>query len=290
MNIHASFNDRVQPSIQLVLATISQLNYYVCYMLDEQPEHSFQLYSKRSILGATFLGGPLAAGILMHINFKNAGEQELANRSLLIGIVTSFLLILLLLILPENVLDAMPNSVFPLVYTGIVYLLLDRYQGDMLKAHESQFKPFYSWIKAALIALLSAVLFLGGAVAAAMLPSANVTDIAYDKGIVQFSENESEALRVFDMMDTESGSDIIQFIQRKGIPLWMANIEILNDLDQLDDLDSELIDQNKLLREYCQLRVKSYHALSESLKDSTPENFARFEALSEQIEVILGKL
>jgi len=188
------------------------------------------------------------------------------------------------------VLDAMPNSVFPLVYTGIIYLLLERFQGEMLKTHESQYKPFYSWMKGALIALLSAVLFLGGAVAAAILPSTNVTDIAYDKGITQFSENETEALRVFDMMDTESASDIIQFIQRKGIPLWMANIEILNDLDQLEDLDDELIDQNKLLREYCQLRVKSYHTLSESLKDSTPENFARFEALSQEIEIILGKL
>jgi hypothetical protein len=258
--------------------------------LDEPVNEQYSLFTNRAISGATYLGGPLAAGILMYINFKNLGNKEAANKSLALGISVSLVLVFIVIMISNQVLESVPRAVFPLFYTALVYWLVEKYLGKELEEHTAQNRPFYSWMRAALISLLSAIVFLGSVFGAALIPETDVESMAYDRGIEQFSKNETEALKLFDMMNSSSDQEIIGFIRQIGIPLWMENLQLIRDLDKLEGLDEEFQTQNDKLLLYCQLRVRSYNLIIKSLNGLSNDHFEEFEEVNGQIDDLLKTL
>lgn len=258
--------------------------------LDEPANENYSLFTQRAITGATYLGGPLAAGVLMYINFKNLGNKDAANKSLALGIGVSIALIFLVLVISDSIIERIPRVVFPLFYTAVVFWLVNTYQGKQLEEHKTQNRPFYSWIRAGLVSILSAILFLGSLFGAALIPATDVESMAYDRGIEQFAKNETEALKLFDMMDTRSDQEIAGFIRQKGIPLWMENYDLITSLDKLEGLDESLRTQNQKLQLYCQLRVKSYNLILKSLEGLSNDHFEEFETVNAQIEELLKTL
>lgn len=123
-------------------------------------EENLKLYSKKAITIATFFGGPLVAGILIRRNYLNLGEERKAINSLLIGIFSTVLLIVGILMIPENIIDYIPNILFPAIYTGIVNLIVKKNQGDNLKSHLENNGEFYSGWKAAGISIFSAIIIV----------------------------------------------------------------------------------------------------------------------------------
>lgn len=104
-------------------------------MRDTMESHSDKIFSKRAILGATFLGGPLVAGFLISKNFIVFGDEDAARKSLFLGIISTLLLFLIFLILPENIIDKIPQPVIPIIYTVIIGFLIDELQGDKIEEY-----------------------------------------------------------------------------------------------------------------------------------------------------------
>lgn len=125
------------------------------------------LYSPLAIGGATFLGGPLAAGYLISENFRALKKTRAAGISLVAGIITTIVIFGALFMLPENMVDSIPNQVIPVIYMGIIWSILSRTQGAILKLHKENGNKFYSGWRVAAIGLIA--LLINGMVIGAYL-------------------------------------------------------------------------------------------------------------------------
>lgn len=134
-------------------------------------EESKKFYSQRAITIATFFGGPLAAGYLVKKNFVTLGQPNKAKRSLIIGILSTLLILAGVFSLPDNIMDKVPNTLIPAIYTVIIYFIVERIQGDELKQHKESGGEFQNGWKAAgvgavcmvvLFAFIFSVAFIAG--------------------------------------------------------------------------------------------------------------------------------
>ena len=123
----------------------------------EEYDEQFKLYSLWSIVAATFLGGPLAAGILIRKNSLNLGYRDQEGLiCLIVGIIATLLIIILPL---EKV--SIPVLI-PLVYAGITYLIVKKMHGQILETHKEEGNQFYSHGKVVGIALICGVITIAG--------------------------------------------------------------------------------------------------------------------------------
>lgn len=98
--------------------------------MDTQPK---KVFGTGAISLATFLGGPLAGGFVMAKNFRLFGQPRAALNAVFLGIITTILLFLALLYLPEGIFDKIPNAIIPAIYTGVIGILADRMQGPAIR-------------------------------------------------------------------------------------------------------------------------------------------------------------
>jgi len=233
-------------------------------------ENQTKLYSQKAIAIATFFGGPLAAGILIRRNFINMEKERLGLNALFIGILSTFLLFVGILQLPESVIDAIPNFLIPTIYTLIIFLIIRHVQGEQLKQHKEEGLPFYSAWRATSVGLICTVLILGAFIAYDQYELSKWDYKTFDKEIDKFTENEAEALRLFDMIDINSKEEITAFIENRGIPKWKENLAIVERIDMLENLPAELQGQNRLLKDYCHLRIELYEVISKAIIFESP--------------------
>ncbi|MCZ6674187.1 MAG: hypothetical protein O7C75_14755 [Verrucomicrobia bacterium] len=95
---------------------------------------SYSLFSIRAIGVATFLGGPLAGGVLIGLNFDKLGNKKARNYAYVLGTLSTVLIFWGILSLPSSIIDRVPNLLIPAIYTFIVVNLAKKFQ---LKAIES---------------------------------------------------------------------------------------------------------------------------------------------------------
>jgi hypothetical protein len=95
-------------------------------------DNSQQIYTKKSILLATFIGGPLVAGFLIYKNFKAFGKESAAQKSLIVSIVFTIVLFWGIFLIPSSIIDKFPNSLIPFIYTGIIALIINKYQDVLI--------------------------------------------------------------------------------------------------------------------------------------------------------------
>ncbi|MEL7004222.1 MAG: hypothetical protein AAFN93_15995, partial [Bacteroidota bacterium] len=159
-------------------------------MLDKISERSAKLYSQRSIWVATYLGGPLAAGILIRRNFVNLGKEQKGKIALFIGVIATLLLFVGIFSIPEHIIDKVPNFLIPAIYTMIVHLIVQQTQGQDLKQHELNKGEFYSGWKAAGIGIFGLVIILASVFGYSLFAPQDFDTVRYDEGIVHFNRNE----------------------------------------------------------------------------------------------------
>lgn len=256
----------------------------------ENPTENIKLYSQIAIGGATFLGGPLAAGYMIGENFKSLNKQEEGKYSLIIGIVSTILLFIGIFMIPENLIDKIPRQLIPLIYTGIILGILEWKQGDILKLHKKNGNPFFSGWRAAGIGLISLVIILIGVLATVFLTSEDDIYDLYDKEITVFSKNEEETLRFYDHLNTKTNQSLLQELESKIIPKWQENIEIINRSNKLNNLPPELIEQNRLLLEYAELRLEAFQLFKKSIEEDTDDYSVQLDKLHEKIEEQIMKI
>lgn len=111
-------------------------------IIDDLAQSQGKVYKERFITVATFFGGPLAAGYLMAENFKVFNESQKVAPTYIISILATIVMFAISFMIPDDV--NFPNQIIPLTYTGIVYLLIRRFQAQNLENHIKNGGELYS--------------------------------------------------------------------------------------------------------------------------------------------------
>ena len=123
--------------------------------IENQDTKDLKLYSQRSVALGTFLGSPLAAGYLIRENYRALGKNEEGHKALLISIVLTLLLLgVPFFLIPEDIVDKIPNQLIPIISVAITYAVVEKIQGEVLNRHKENGYEFHSGWRAAGISLL----------------------------------------------------------------------------------------------------------------------------------------
>jgi len=129
-------------------------------MTDNQ-DIKLRYYSQRAITIATYFGGPLAAGYLVRQNFINLGKKDYGKYALIIGIISTMLIIASVMAIPEHITDMIPRALIPAVYTLIIYFVIEKLIGKELNEHKKNNGEFYSaWKATGIGAICLVILFV----------------------------------------------------------------------------------------------------------------------------------
>ena len=161
-----------------------------------------------------------------------------------------------------------------MIYTGIIFLIVNKTQGKELKLHKENNGEFYSAWKAAKIGAISMIAILFTIASVAFISgdlSKTEPDFdaeSYDKGLSTFFENETSSLKVMQLFETES-TNYLENEVNKSIVLWKENKTIIENISRIENLPNELLDQNEKLLKYCDLRIEHFELISKALNEDT---------------------
>jgi hypothetical protein len=128
-----------------------------------------KLYTINQGSCATFLGGPLGGAILLALNYKQLNAPQSARQAAVIGVLATFALVPLVLVLPERT----PNAVLPVAYTILFRIIAERLQGAELKSRMEAGAESQSWWRTlgiTVVALLcTAIVLFGGLLGVTLL-------------------------------------------------------------------------------------------------------------------------
>lgn len=250
-----------------------------------------KFYSQTAIGIATYFGGPLAAGILVRRNSLNLEREKEGLTALIVGIVSTVLLFGVLYLIPEPVLDKIPNALIPAIYTGIIYLIVRKIHGKILDEHKKEgTHGFYSNWRAAGIGLVCAFVLLGGLFAYGYYGLMDWDTKTYDSELAKFHRNESEALKLRDLLNQGSQDNAIHFIAQTGIPKWKENVEIVNKMSCIENLPEAYQRQNELLLEYSKLRLETYELMLKAALNESSEYTEEIVKKHARIDEIIDEL
>lgn len=254
-----------------------------------------KFYSKNAIGIATYFGGPLAAGYLIKKNYEALDEPEKGKKALLIGIISTLLIVAGIFSIPESFIDKIPNVLIPAIYTGIIYLIVEKIQGEKLKLHKESGGEFHSGWNAAGVGAVSMVILLAFIAFSAFIAGdlstlrKNFDKATYDKEVAKFVANEKNAIEVFKMFEIKEPPSLIKELN-KGILLWKENKEIVNRLNSIENLPKELLEQNEKLLKYCDLRIQHYEIIIKAISEDTDKYVSEIERIGFEINKILEQL
>lgn len=256
-----------------------------------------KLFSQNAISLATFFGGPLAAGYLVKKNYDALNQTENSKKALMYGVLGTILIFTGLIAIPETTLDKIPNALIPAIYTGVIYFIVERIQGQVLKNHKAEGGEFYSGWKAAGIGTIAMVIYFGIGffiiIGADFISNyenqINPSIEKYDQQMAKFMVNESKALAVFDKFETYSQERLIaEFTE--AVKLWQDNKSIIYQLKGINNLPEALLNQNKLLLKYCDLRLLHTSYILKALKENSSIYDGKIEKIGMEIEALLEEL
>jgi len=251
---------------------------------------NLKFYSQKAIGIATFIGGPLAAGYLIRENYLSLEKPNEAKKSLIIGIISTILLFTVIFMIPESIIDKVPNQILPAVYTGIIYLIVEKIHGTILNQHKKNGNEFYSGWKAAGIGFVSLMILLIGIFGCVYIAPESEEYQKYNTEMSKFTKNENETLVFYDHINVETASSLIQELENKTIPKWKENIKIIKESNNIENLPSELLTQNRILLQYSELRLKAFELFKKSISEDTDIYSQELEQIHKEIDEQLKKL
>lgn len=247
-------------------------------------------YSQKAIGIATFLGGPLAAGYLIRENYLSLNKPDEAKNSLLIGIISTVLLFTGVFMVPDSIMDKVPNQIIPAIYTGIILFIVAKTQGNILFEHKENGNGFYSKWKATGIGFISAIVTLVVILCVAFTLPEEEEYQKYDTEIAKFTKNETESLVFYEHLNTKTSNSLVQELDNSVIPKWKDNIAIIKKINTIENLPSELLEQNKVLLKYSELRLKTFELFKVAISLKTTIYDQEIEQLHLEINEQLEQL
>mgnify|MGYP003635669265 CR=1 FL=1 len=249
-----------------------------------------KFYSNKSIGLSTFLGGPLAAGYLIRENYRSLNKPDEGTKAMYAGIIATIVIFGGIFMIPDAVMDKLPNQIFPAIYTSIIYLIVEKIHGPLLKQHEENGYTFYSGWKAAGVGGVSLVFMVAGIFGFAYFSTDNEVYEKYDIEIARFAKNETETLVFFDHLTTQKDKSLIRELNNITIPKWEENLTIIKNLNNIKDLPIELVEQNKVLLAYAELRIKAFTLFEKAIREESTQYNSEIEKINSEIEAILAKM
>jgi hypothetical protein len=256
----------------------------------ENQTKDLKFYSQKAIGIATFIGGPLAAGYLIRENYLTLNKPDEGKKSLIIGIISTIILFGGIFMIPESIMDKVPNQILPLIYTGIIYLIVEKIHGQILNKHKENKNEFFSGWKAAGIGLISLVILSIGIFGYVFLSPDGAEYEIYDTQLAEFSKNETETLVFYDKINIETSHSLLQELDNNTIPKWKENIEIIKKANDIENLPSELLQQNITLLKYSELRLKAFELFKKAINEDTEKYSQELEQIHSEINEQLEKL
>ncbi len=256
----------------------------------ENKTKDIKLYSSKSISGATFFGGPLVAGYLIGENFKALNKPVQGRNSLIIGIIATIILFGGIFMVSEQIIDKIPRQLIPLIYTGIIWAIVEWKQGSILKIHKENGNSFFSGWRAAGIGLISLIILFIGIFGYSFLSSDDEVYKKYDTQMAIFLKNETESLVFYDNLNIKPDFVLINELDNDVIPKWKENLKIIEQTNQIKGLPSELKKQNELLLKYCELRMKGFELFRKAISEGTDKYSMELNQIHSEIDEQLKKL
>lgn len=113
--------------------------------------------------------------------------------------------------------------------------------------------------------------------------------VAYDTKIKEFLTMEAMALEVYNLPKNTPNDEILFDLKDRGIYYWNENIKLIDSFKDMD-LPSEIKTRNSLLKEYCELRIKSYELLYKAVSEDTDQYRSQIEDYNKQIEAKIKEI
>ena len=104
-----------------------------------------KVYKDKEIWVGSLLGGTLAAGYMVAENFKALGEPEKVRKTWFVTIAATVFLFYLIFFAPY--LDRIPNNIFTLVWTAIIVVTAQIFQGEKIREYIRLGGQVQSWWK-----------------------------------------------------------------------------------------------------------------------------------------------
>ncbi|UZR95247.1 rhomboid family intramembrane serine protease [Chondrinema litorale] len=111
----------------------------------------------------------------------------------------------------------------------------------------------------------------------------------YNKEMQRFASMEAMAIEVLQLPQNIAKEEALKEIKDKGIYYWNENLKLINNLIELD-LPEVIQERNKILREYCEIRIKSYQLIYKGLEEETDIYQNEILQYNAQIENIINSL
>jgi hypothetical protein len=258
-------------------------------------ENEKKFYSQRGIGMATYFGGPLAAGYLVKKNYETLGQPESGKKALIIGIISTILLFAGIFAIPEPIIEKIPRALIPLIYTGLIYLIVEKIHGETFKLHKEADGKFHSNWKATGIGAIAMLIILSVIALIAFISgdfsnkNAGFDSTAYEKEIQKFVDNQNKSLTVLDEFETQPHDYILKEL-KNGAALWKENKNIIFNLNNTQSLPEELREQNLKLLKYCELRIKQNAILIKAVSENTDKYVNEIESIVAEIDVAVNEL
>jgi rhomboid protease GluP len=105
----------------------------------------------------------------------------------------------------------------------------------------------------------------------------------------RFSALEAKALGLYNLPENTPTEKYLTEIQDVGIYYWNESIKLIEGLDSLD-LPQALKTRNSQLKEYCEVRIKSYELIYKAINEETDRYEEEINAYYSKIESIISAL
>lgn len=147
-------------------------------------------------------------------------------------------------------------------------------------------RPYENKLKFGTIGILSFLILVSSFLVYKKIPN----DIGtYDTKIKEFVSMEAKALEVYNLPPNTPNDKILSAIKDSGMYYWNKNIKLLDSFTDLD-LPLEIRTRNGLLKEYCELRIKSYELLYKAISEDTDQYKPLIEEYNQKIEAKIKEL
>lgn len=111
----------------------------------------------------------------------------------------------------------------------------------------------------------------------------------YEDAMKKFVEIENMALDAYRITPATPKDQVLTLIKDKGIYYWNENIKLLNKVDNLD-LPDELYERNKVLKHYCELRIKNYELIYKAVSEETKKYEVEITNYDAEIRAIITNM
>ena len=245
-----------------------------------------KFFSAKSVGVATFLGGPLAAGMMIRKNFLGFGQPKQAQQALWAGIGLTLAVFSLIALVPSGLMEKVPGALIPGAYTAGILAWVNAQMGERLTVHENEGGQFYSGWKTFGVGLLSLIATAVIGFGILMMAPAGSSETAYQQNFQRIAANETKANEFYTLVEKEDTTpeQLLKFLDGTVIPAWNDSAEAVKEMKTLTWLDASTVKQRAAVEQYVSLQQERVALTRRVLTEDESDAVTRLQAINKQLE------